>query len=196
MSLETDDFRLITDCINGNPESWENFVKRYSRLVYHSILHTFKNYSFRHEIEDIEDIHNSIFLSLIENDFRKLRQFEAREGCSLSSWIRLISVRSTIDFLRNQNRHITFEKDFETIGQGIEMLPDSAMSADKQIELSEKQRIFKGAVNELPASDKLFMKLYYEKELSEEEIAHIMNVSISAIYSKKNRIREKIKKYV
>jgi RNA polymerase sigma-70 factor (ECF subfamily) len=76
----------------------------------------------------------------------------------------------------------------------IERLPDNHASVEEQIELSESQRAVKEAVDTLPPSDKLFMELFYEKELPPEEIAGIMNVSVNTIYSKKNRVREKIKK--
>ena len=49
-------------------------------------------------------------------------------------------------------------------------------------------------VNNLNANDMLFLKLYYEKELPPEEIAEILNLTVSTVYSKKNRIREKLQK--
>jgi RNA polymerase sigma-70 factor (ECF subfamily) len=194
MFVPNDDIGLLTKCINGEQASWDIFVKRYSKLVYHAVHHTLKLHSYTHKTEDIEDIHNSIFLSLIENDFRKLRQFEGRRGCSLSSWVRLISVRSTIDFLRSQKVHLSINGDSETAQPIIETLIDDRLSVEKQMEMAETERAFKDAINELSPSDKLFIRLYYEKELPEEEIAGIMHVSINTIYSKKNRIREKIKK--
>ena len=46
-------------------------------------------------------------------------------------------------------------------------------------------------IKELSAQDQLFLKLYYEKDLSPEEIAKNMNISVNTVYSKKARIREK-----
>ena len=189
-----DDFSLLTKCIDGEQEAWDIFVKRYSKLVYHSILHTFKFHSFSSGEGEVEDIYNSIFLSLIENDYKKLRQFEGRGGCSLSSWIRLISVRGTIDFLRGRKNHLSLDEENETARPLIETLSDDNDSAEKKIERFETEQALRNAIDELPVSDKFFITLYYEKELSDEETAGIMNVSVNTIYSKKNRIREKIKK--
>jgi RNA polymerase sigma-70 factor (ECF subfamily) len=76
----------------------------------------------------------------------------------------------------------------------IETLQDNRSSVQELLEHSEIARALKKASETLSASDQLFMKLHYEKDLPPEEIAGIMNVSVSTIYSRKNRIREKIKK--
>ena len=75
----------------------------------------------------------------------------------------------------------------------MDKIQDNQLSVQEQLELTENERVLKEAMDELPSSDRFFVKLYYEKELSPEEIANIMHLSVSAIYSKKNRLREKIK---
>lgn len=194
MSNPHDDFKLLTECTSGNREAWDIFVKRYSKLVYYSITKTLKSYISYLPQEDVEDIFNNIFLSFIENNYKKLRQFEARHGCTLSSWVRLISIRYTIDFLRSQRKHISMNDDSNTRRPFIDTLPTNQVSFEKQIEFTETERAIKMAMDALPSSDKLFVKLHYEKELPPEEIASIMNISVNTVYSKKNRIKEKIKK--
>jgi len=195
MSESYDDFRVLAECIAGKREAWDVFVKRYSRLIYYSITKTLKSQANYLQKEDVEDIFNSIFASLIEDNYKKLRQFEARHGCTLSSWIRLISIRYTLSFLRSQRRHLSIDDNSNSKARPlIETLSDNQVSAEEQMELTETEKIIKRAIEELPSSDRLFVTLHYEKELSSEEIADIMHVSVNTIYSKKNRIREKIKK--
>ncbi len=197
MSESSPDFKLLAECINSNSEAWDTFVNQYSKLVYHSINNTLKLHNSFLEQEDVEDIFNGIFLSFLEDDYKKLRQFEARHGCTLSSWIRLISIRSTIDFLRGQKHHVSIDEDHDDRSFSlIETLPDHQATAEKQMELSETDRLIREAIDELPASDKLFIELHYEKELPAEEIAKIMNISVNTLYSRKNRIHEKIKKII
>ena len=105
-----DDFTLLKESIAGKQEAWEILVKRSSKLVYYSVNKTLKSYNHDLQEEDVADIHNSIFLSLLENNYKKLRQFKGKHGCSLSSWIRLISNRHTIDFLRSQKPHFLINK--------------------------------------------------------------------------------------
>ncbi|MBI4698156.1 MAG: sigma-70 family RNA polymerase sigma factor [Nitrospirae bacterium] len=197
MSESSPDFSLLAECVNGKPEAWDTFVDQYSKLVYHSINNTLKLHHSSLQQEDVEDIFNGIFLSFMEDDYKKLRQYEARHGCTLSSWIRLISIRSTIDYLRGQKHHVSIDDDNDGSSFSlVETLPDERATAEKQMELSETDRLIRQAIDELPASDKLFIELHYEKELPAEEIAEIMNISVNTLYSRKNRIHEKIKKII
>ena len=41
---------------------------------------------------------------------------------------------------------------------------------------------------------RLFLKLYFEKRLSPKEIAKILNITESTVYSKKSRIIDKLRK--
>lgn len=193
MDVKSDDISLQKECINGDQGAWDIFVKRFSKLVYYSIIKTLRYYENAFQQEDAEDIFNDIFISLIEDDYRRLRQFDSRYGCTLSSWIRLISIRHTIDFLRTKRQHFSID-DEGTPFKFTQALRDNSMSVMDQIEKTEMQGLIEEAMESLSSSDRLFMKLYYEKELTPEEISDIMNVSVNTIYSKKNRIREKIKK--
>src|SRR3989338_7605358 len=95
-----DDFELIKGCITGDKASWDYFVEQFSRLIYDSIHRTFRKYGANLNEDVINDLHGDIFLSLLDNDYRKLRSFEGRNGCSLASFIRIIAVNKTIDYWR------------------------------------------------------------------------------------------------
>jgi DNA-directed RNA polymerase specialized sigma24 family protein len=56
--------------------------------------------------EDTEDIYSSVFLSLIENNFKKLRQFRNKNACSLTTWLTIITSRMTIDYMRKDKRYL------------------------------------------------------------------------------------------
>ena len=194
MSESFTDSKLLTDCISGKKEAWNSFVNQYSKLIFYSINKTLKLHNCNMQQEDVEDIYNSIFLSFMEKNYKKLRQFEGKHGCTLSSWVRLISIRQTIDFLRSRKHHVSMNEDRDDSRPLIETLADNSVSFEEQLEQSQTARALKDAIDSLHSSDRLFMKLYYEKELPPEEIAGIMNVSVNTIYSKKNRVQEKIKK--
>lgn len=194
MSDDWNERKLLSECISGSREAWDIFVRRYSKLVYHAISKTLNLYNAHCPREDIEDLYNSLFLALIENNNKKLKQFEGRNDCTLSSWIRLITVRRTIDFLRGQKPMASLDEEDEESRSLMETIPDRSPSVDDQLEHSESVNLIQEAIEDLSSSDKLFMTLYYEKELSPEEVAGILNVSVSTVYSKKNRVREKLKK--
>lgn len=88
--------KLLERCIKQDKNAWDVFVEKYSRIISHSIVHTLRIYSFPIENQIVEDLFNTVFLSLLEDNCRKLRQFKWK--CKLSSWLHLIAVRATIDF--------------------------------------------------------------------------------------------------
>ncbi len=194
MSDSSNNIKLLSDCISGKKEAWDMFVIQFSKLIYYSINKTLKLHACNIPTEDVEDIFNSIFASFMDNNYKKLRQFEGKHGCTLSSWIRLISIRQTIDFMRGQKYHVSLDDDHDDTQPLVEKLPHKGSSFEDHLELSQSQRAVKKAMDSLPSSDRLFVTLYFEKELQPEEIAGVLNVTVSTVYSKKNRVQEKIKK--
>lgn len=189
------DSQLIKDCLSGKEEAWNVFINRFSKLVYYSINRTVNSYCPTLEREDIEDIYSDIFLSFVDNNYRKLRQFDTEKGCTLSSWVRLIAVRRTIDFLRKKKQHVSLD-DVDDAGALKDSLRDNNPSVQLNLEISEHEKILEKAIQELPSSDLLFIELFYKRKLSPEEIASVLNVSVSTVYSKKTRLREKLEKII
>ncbi len=194
MSDPSKEMRLLSECVSGNKEAWDTFVTNYSKPIYFSINKTLKLHNHSLPQDDVDDLFNSVFVSLLDNNYKKLRQFEGREGCTLSSWVRLITINITIDFLRGQKQHIPIDDDSDDKQPLAERLPDRNTSFEEHLDQAETTRALREAIEELPESDRLFMDLFYEKELPPEEIATIMNVSVNTVYSRKNRVREKLQK--
>ena len=175
---------LLSGCVNGDKAAWDAFVLQYSSLVYHTIKKTLSLYHVEARQELIEDLFQEFFLSILREDFRKLRQFRGDRACSLASWLRLLAARLTIDFFRNQ-RPPTVE------------VPDSLPSvqpdpSDSLMDTEQASRLSQ-ALEGLPPRDRLFLEFYYRKGLSPEEIAAILKVSVSAVYTQKSRILAKLR---
>lgn len=175
---------LLTGCLKGEKAQWDAFVLQYSSLVYHTIKKTLTLYHTEPRGDLVEDLFQEFFLSVLRDNFSKLRQFRGDKGCSLASWLRLVAARLTIDFLRKQKLP-TVE-----IPNGIPSNdPDPFLPLIDQ----EEGRLLLQALEELPARDRLFLELYYYKGLPLEEIAAILHVSVNAVYTQKSRILSKLR---
>jgi RNA polymerase sigma-70 factor (ECF subfamily) len=174
---------IIRECLSGDREAWEKLLEKLSPLVFSTIYRTLDKYSFTPSLEDVDDLHNGLFLSLMEGDFRKLRQF--RGISSLSSYIRIITVRQVVDFLRKQKRHLSHDSD-----DMPKPLVCNNPLPDKKVERAD---LINKVMGSLGASDKLLLRLIYEKGLTPKEISGVMNISVEAFYSKKSRVKKKIK---
>lgn len=102
MASEEETRVLLSRCFAGDRQAAEGLVRQYSSLVYYAVRNTLlvKVVSFSNQ--DLEDLHNTVFLALFEDHCRKLKQFEGRNGCSLASWIKLVAVRMVLDHLRRK----------------------------------------------------------------------------------------------
>ncbi len=196
MADQRTDNELIKRCLhNGDREAWETFVRRYSRLIWNSIHKTFHSYFFQYTNEDIEDIYSSLFLSLVEKDFKKLRQFKGKNACSVSTWLTIITVRLTIDYMRKDKRHYVLKSDQED--RDIwESIPDSKSRADKLVEEKQMGESLKISVGTLSSRDEMIYDMLYNKGYSPEDTAKKLGLTVSAVYTRKHRIIGKIKKNI
>ena len=86
---------LIAGCLRSEKAAWDSFVLQYSNLVYHTIKKTLNLHHAERRADLVEDLYQEFFLSLLRNDYKKLRQFRGAHGCSLASWLRLLAARLT-----------------------------------------------------------------------------------------------------
>src|SRR3954463_13922803 len=93
---------LISGCGCGDKASWDAFVEQYSSLVYHTIRKTLSFYRADLRGDQIDDFFQEFFITILKDDFKKLRQFRGDAGCTLGSWIRLVASRLVIDSLRKK----------------------------------------------------------------------------------------------
>lgn len=190
------DNELIKRCLSdGDRSAWETFVRRYSRLIWNSIHKTFLSYSFQYTSEDVEDMYSAVFLSLVEKDFKKLKQFRGENSCAVSTWLTVVVVRMTIDFMRKDKRHHILKSDRED--RDIwESIPDAKYRADTLIEEKQEKESLEISMAGLSPRDKMICDLLFNKGFSPEETAETLGLTPSAVYSRKHRIIGKIKKAI
>ncbi len=185
---------LIRKCMEGDKRSWDLFVDRYAGLIYYTVNKTLQDTGRREGSDAAQDLAHTVFLQLHENNYKKLRQFQG--ACSLPSWIRLISVRVTIDYLRRRRDTFSLDGESEAERKVAGMLIDNGPSAQEEMEARERKRIFEEISAKLTPRERLFVSLYYQKELTAAEVAKVMNATKGAVYTMKNRIQEKLRSLI
>ena len=120
-STKPSEKELLNACVQGSKEAWDTFVEKYTNLIYHAINKTLKTYYADHLYQDINDIHNNVFLSLMKNDYRKLRQYEGRNGCTVSSWLMIVTTNFTLNFIKKSKA--TYIKSFKARSQSLLAVP-------------------------------------------------------------------------
>ena len=191
-----EDRRLLSRCLSGHRKASEILVRRFSGLVYRSVQFTLTAKQVSFNRQDLEDLHNTIFLRLFEQGCKKLRQYQGRNGLSLASWIRMIAVRTVLDDLRKrgidtmvwQKERIPLEKLPELRADGVECGAD--------MEKAEREHLLHVGMQRLPPRERLFMKLHFDQGLSLAEVAEAMQLSIGNAYTIKHRAVQRLKSHV
>ena len=186
---------LVYGCVSGNRTSLEAFVRRFSDSVYRPLQYTFKTKNTSYTKQDLEDLHNSVFLHLFENRCKKLRQYKGKNGCSLHSWIRIVTVRLVIDHLRKEANSPLgrWKTNFP-----VETLAPTAKDFEPWVHMDKAtlRGLVEAGMKELMPRDRLFLKLHFMGDLSIREVADIMNLSEAGAHSLKHRAIKRLQSKV
>jgi RNA polymerase sigma-70 factor (ECF subfamily) len=186
------DRELFKHCAEGSAEAWDFFVEKYSKLVYNSIHATLRKYSSDFLREDREDIYSQIFLSLLEDDCRRLRQFRGERNSTAASWLRVIAMNTTINYISRTKTHSSLDDGSETGMMARPQTDPPAPSVPELLNDAQEMKLLKLLIEKLDSEDKLIVR-YHLEGLSSKEIGRIVHKSNNAVDSKLSRIRKKLK---
>ncbi len=182
---------LLARCLNGDASAWEKFVEKYTSVIYSSILTVLKSCAQPPNDLDSQDIYHHILISLLEDDYKKLKQFEGRNKAKLSTWLGVVATRMTLNCVMKKSSLVTIDEQKKP----MHLLPGESGNYQAHLERKERyDRVEELIRTKLKPREKLFLRLFFEKELPISEIAAIMDLSANNVYVLKNRILEKIKK--
>ena len=191
-----EDRGLLAKCFAGDREAGEALVRRFSNLVYQAVQHTFMVKHVRYTKEDLQDLHNTVFLRLFEEGGKKLRQYQGKNGCSLATWIRLIAVRTVLDHLRKKGIDSIACRDALIALDEVYGLKGDECHGVALLERAEKERLLREGIQNLSPRDRLFMKLHFDQGLPVAEVAAAMQVSVENVYIIKHRAIQRLRAQV
>jgi RNA polymerase sigma factor (sigma-70 family) len=170
---------------------WAEFVGRYERLLMSCVLKVLRRYGATFSREDLDDLVGEVWLTLLRDDMKKLRQYDATRGFRIASFLGLVATNATIDHLRARQAE-TSPLD--------EMLEDHlALRIDPprcRVEQHEEVALARAALDQLSGDERAFVIDCFHDERAPEEIARALGVSTNTVYSRKFKIREKLQKIV
>jgi RNA polymerase sigma-70 factor (ECF subfamily) len=187
--------KILETCVLAN--QCIELVRQYINLVGNVAKKTYVKKGIRYSPQDIEDRRQDVFLALFNKNKEKLRLYNPVNGLSLDGWIRLITVRSVLDYFKSRKEILNkkepglripiedMEDDIELIAKGKHSNPERETL--HKITLMD-------ALEKLPPDQRLVLKLEYIKGLSVQEIAEITGKTVNNIYQIKNRALKRLKK--
>ncbi len=170
------DEELVAAYLSGDNQAFANLVNRYLKPVYNFI------YRFCGNQFEAEDIAEESFIKL----WRHIKKF--RQGEKFKTWFFTIARNTAIDHMRKK-KHIPFSQFENDDGENFieETIADTEPSAEALFERSENKALVEGLLEELPVYYKEVLYLYYNEELTLEEISQVMKKSLNTIKSQHRR---------
>ncbi|MDD5165788.1 MAG: sigma-70 family RNA polymerase sigma factor [Candidatus Omnitrophica bacterium] len=187
------DLEFVRRCASGDKLAWDEFVDKYSRLIYNYIHSVFKVKGFASARENIDDLFQEIFLSLTQDNFKRLKTFKGKNGCSLASWLRQVTINRTIDYIRRLKPAISIDAENDDGLSLKDMLVDGSAPAFDSVAQAETMINLADCIEKLAQDDKYFLELHINQQLNLEELKSHLGVSRGAVDMRKSRILERLK---
>ncbi len=184
------DHQLLRRVLRHDEKAWSELVRRYRALIYRCITKVIGRYGPTLTSADVDEIYADVLFNLLRDDKRKLRLYNPARGTKLGSWIGMITINSTYDYLRSAGRRPLLDR--------LDGAPDPHEEYDRTPldALIEKERWthVNGLLSEFSDKDRTFLSLYYAEGLDAEVVASRMAISLKTVYSKKHKIRAHLRR--
>jgi RNA polymerase sigma-70 factor, ECF subfamily len=184
--VSREDERLIEALRAGNPQAYEKLIDTYQQPVYNLI------YRLMDDPSETPDVVQEVFLKV----FRNIGCF--RGNSSLKTWIYRISFNEAYNhrrwFTRHKKQEVGLEKDDEESLGFRDVLPDPGRSAFDMVSDLETHALIEEALTGLNPVFRAAVILRDIEDLSYEEIAEVLGVSLGTVKSRILRGRDALKK--
>ncbi|MFZ1983189.1 MAG: sigma-70 family RNA polymerase sigma factor [Desulfatitalea sp.] len=189
------DQTLLTGCLAQDPALKEAFARQFSNLVFSTIQAVARSKSASFSAQDLEDLHSTVFLRLFDKGGHKLKQYQGKNGCSLASWIRTITVRLVLDHLRRSGDLLDRCEQMVPVDELLD-LADGHPNPCEQLAAKEQRALIEAAVKTLSPRDQLTLRLLYFEDHDLATVAKLLGLSETNIHSIKHRAVQRLKSAV
>jgi RNA polymerase sigma-70 factor (ECF subfamily) len=165
---------LIARAQQGDKEAYIELIQIHQQTV--------EKFAFQCGVHsnDLADVSQEVFVKL----YRFLHQFKQDR---FTTWLYKITLNATRDYYRKEQRELAKEDKLNAQRQTI------FLSAEDDVLLFEEDKILHNAIQALDEKYRYPIVLYYFHELKYEEIAEVLNISLSTVKVRLLRAKEKLK---
>lgn len=182
---DSEDLALVGSLREGSERAYETLLLRFQQPVYNLVLRLLNDPS------DASDVVQEVFLKV----FRNVSHFRGQS--TLKTWIFRIAINEAHNqrrwFFRHRHREIGIEDEQDDIRSRAETLADSAQSPFDYVLDQENQALIKAALTRINPRFRSAVVLRDITDLSYEEIAEVLQVSLGTVKSRILRGREALR---
>jgi RNA polymerase sigma-70 factor (ECF subfamily) len=182
---------LVVAAKNGDEQAFETLFKRHRQKILRVVLR------YAHVREDAEDIVQQSF----QKAFIYLHRFEGKS--SFSTWLTRIAINEALMLLRQGRtlREVLVDDPGEAGGSAASLqMPDASPDPETSYLRRERVQILSETLGNLRPGMRKAIELRELAELSTEETARRMGVSVAAvkgrIFHARKKLRERLSRYL
>jgi RNA polymerase sigma-70 factor (ECF subfamily) len=160
--------------LNGDPEAWEDFVRRYGGLIVAAVR------GLAPASGEIEDLTQDVFVRLCRDDFRLLRSYDP-ERAALSTWLTIVARSTARDALRRRRADSV----------PIESVPEGKLAVDPvepRVRLKLPEALLSPRQREI-------LTMLYDREMEVAELAGVLGIDAQTVRSTHHKAMLKLRAY-
>lgn len=184
--MEDTNTNLLQRFQNGDESAFREIVEQHKLSVLNLC------YRFVGNKEDAEDIAQDVFIRILKAAPRY------KPEASLSTWIYRITVNVCLNFQRRKKilNFFSLNHEYESGQTAGDRLPEliSEDQPDSDLEKQELQQLVQDAIQSLPENQQTVILLHRFEGLSYQEIADVLDTTVSAVESRLHRAKLNLQK--
>ena len=178
---DAEDVRLMGFVARGDTAAFEKLIERHQSLVIGTVARMLGNNS------DVEDIAQQVFIRVWKSAARYVPR------AKFTTWLLKITRNLVFNELRRSKRRAPSPVQTETTMEEMPIKDESNPAPDASLLEKELQEAIEKAIGELPETQRMAVVLRRYEELSYEQIADILDLSVPAIKSVLFRARTELR---
>jgi len=185
---DTEDVRLMRLVARGDTSAFEKVIERHQALVAGTAARMLGSNS------DVEDIAQQVFIRV----WKSARRYVPR--AKFTTWLLKITRNLVFNELRRAKRRAHVPLQSEPGAEEIPLKDETNPAPDASLLEDELQRAIEEAIMQLPESQRMALVLRRYEQLSYEEIAEVLDLSVPAVKSvlfrARTELRSRLNKYL
>ena len=185
---DAEDLRLMRLVARGDTSAFEQLVERHQALVAGTVARMLGSNS------DVEDIAQQVFIRV----WKSAGRYVAR--AKFTTWLLKITRNLVFNEMRRAKRHPHLPVQIEPEAEEIPLKDEATVAPDAKLLQGELQQAIENAITLLPETQRMALVLRRYEELSYDEIADVLDLSVPAVKSllfrARTELRERLKDYL
>src|SRR5437667_6097741 len=185
---DAEDIRLMRLVADGDTTAFEKLVERHQALVAGTVARMLSSNS------DVEDVAQQVFIRF----WKSARRYVPR--AKFTTWLLKITRNLVFNELRRTKRHAHVPLQSEPGAEDPPVKDETNLAPDTSLLESELQRTIEEAILQLPETQRLALVLRRYEQMSYEQIAEVLDLSVPAVKSVlfrgRSELRTRLSKYL